>query len=596
MSIPFSSTTTATRPPNHISSFSFESISSTNNSRSNSINSLLYLNSSNSSMGSNPAQSPTSIAATATPSNTIHHSISMSTTTTTAQQQQQQQQHSHKQHGVMDEDLEDPSQAVVPQPNQTPTLMSTASYTLQRPPGLQHNYQSSISSVSSTSSNSTNSSLSPGLINYSPKHSRKPSSLTMNRNMKNLSLNLQESTNGYTKNLPKLVSSNSTSFLMNNNNNSRQKIPNIESPIKKNMTNYYNLDYTALQTPTITETPKMPPLLQQQQDPLSAGSSYKFPPIISNHHNINNSNSSSVMGFSNGGDSDSEVGSVSMRRITKNNILPPAPPPFALQSKSSPLSTPPRLQSPLGGLDNRIVVESPTHSIGQRFNGISISSPAEAAFNFNSNSNTTTTTTMLSTPQNLVYNSKKFHVPEELQESTSINAYPNGPRGVLDNLIYLYSDPIEGNLDVRQFNLVINVAKECKNLTRKYGEEISGEREYHYIPWSHNSSISKDLFEITSKIEEFYNKGLKILIHCQCGVSRSACVVVAFFMKKFQLGVNEAYELLKNGNEEMYIEACDRICPNMSLIFELMEFGDKLNNNEISTQQLLMNSPPTINL
>ena len=212
MSIPFSSTTTATRPPNHISSFSFESISSTNNSRSNSINSLLYLNSSNSSMGSNPAQSPTSIAATATPSNTIHHLISMSTTTTTAQQQQQQQQHSHKQHGVMDEDLEDPSQAVVPQPNQTPTLMSTASYTLQRPPGLQHNYQSSISSVSSTSSNSTNSSLSPGLINYSPKHSRKPSSLTMNRNMKNLSLNLQESTNGYTKNLPKLASSNSTSF------------------------------------------------------------------------------------------------------------------------------------------------------------------------------------------------------------------------------------------------------------------------------------------------------------------------------------------------------------------------------------------------
>ena len=34
----------------------------------------------------------------------------------------------------------------------------------------------------------------------------------------------------------------------------------------------------------------------------------------------------------------------------------------------------------------------------------------------------------------------------------------------------------------------------------------------------------------------------------------------------------------------------------MNLIFELMEFGDKLNNNEISTQQLLMNSPPTINL
>ncbi|RCK63371.1 Dual specificity protein tyrosine phosphatase CCP1 [Candida viswanathii] len=591
MSLPFSSsssTATTSRPPppsHHISSFSFECIQSTtsstaNNSRSNSINSLLYLNSSNSSMGSNLSDSSASIAATATsnstPANNLHHLhlIAMPS----AQQQEK------------DDVLHEPDHS---QPNHTPTLLSTASYTLQRPPGLQHDYQSSISSISSTSSNSTSSSISPGLINYSPKHSRKPSSLTMNRNMKNLSLNLQESTNGYTKTLPKLAST-STSSLVSN----RSKIPNIDSPIKKNVPllsqNYYNLDSTALQTPTITETPKMPPSLQQQ-DPLSAGSLYKFPPII-NNHNINHSNNSSTIGFHNGAtDSDSDAGSVSMKRIAKNNIIPPAPPPFALQSKSSPLSTPPRLQSPLGGLDNssKVVTASPTQSIDQRFNGISINSPAEAMFQTHSNNNSTT---LLSTPQNLVYNSKKFNVPEELQELTSINAYPNGPRSVLDNLIYLYSDPIEGNLDVSQFDLVINVAKECKNLTRSYGKQVPEQREYHYIPWSHNSSISKDLFDITTTIEQFYNKGLKILVHCQCGVSRSACVVVAFFMKKFQLGVNEAYELLKNGNDELNIEACDRICPNMSLIFELMEFGDRLNNNEISTQQLLMNSPPTINI
>ncbi|KAL6449607.1 CPP1 Dual specificity protein tyrosine phosphatase CCP1 [Candida maltosa Xu316] len=281
-----------------------------------------------------------------------------------------------------------------------------------------------------------------------------------------------------------------------------------------------------------------------------------------------------------------------MKRLTKNNILPPAPPPFALNAKSSPLSTPPRLQSPLGIDKSNIIMSSPISSMNQRFNNVSINSPiVESSFDQQQQQQQNTT------PQNLVYTSKKLynHIPEELQESTSINAYPNGPRSVLNNLIYLYSDPIQGNLDINQFNLVINVAKECKDLTSFYKNSKPNFREYVYIPWSHNSLISKDLFTIINKIESFYNKGLKILIHCQCGVSRSACVIVAFFMKKFQMGVNEAYELLKNGNNGS-IEPCDRICPNMSLIFELMEFGDKLNNNEISTQQLLMNSPPTINI
>ena len=48
------------------------------------------------------------------------------------------------------------------------------------------------------------------------------------------------------------------------------------------------------------------------------------------------------------GDSDSEVESMSMKQAAKNTIIPPMAPPFALQSKSSPLSTPPRLHSPLG--------------------------------------------------------------------------------------------------------------------------------------------------------------------------------------------------------------------------------------------------------
>lgn len=205
-------------------------------------------------------------------------------------------------------------------------------------------------------------------------------------------------------------------------------------------------------------------------------------------------------------------------------------------------------------------------------------------------------------------------VPEELQELDQLDAYPNGPSNVLNGCIYLYSEPsIE---DLQSFDLVINVAKECPQITDFKGK-------YVYIPWNHTSSISKDLAYLTSVIKEYddsdkvsertkgnlrnklndspnpndnnlndneYNECRKILVHCQCGVSRSACVVVAYFMLKFNLNVNDAYELLKSGtspdsktaiNKKIYnmgysILSCTRVCPNMSLIFELMDFYETI--------------------
>jgi Predicted protein-tyrosine phosphatase len=180
----------------------------------------------------------------------------------------------------------------------------------------------------------------------------------------------------------------------------------------------------------------------------------------------------------------------------------------------------------------------------------------------------------------------KSIVPEELQELNQLNAYPTGPRNVLNNQLFLYSDPI-GVLDINEYDLIVNVARECQNLSSKLTNQQVGSKEYLTIPWTHTSSISKDLPLIINQIDHFYNKGLKILVHCQCGVSRSACVVVAYFMFKFNLGVNDAYELLKLGtaspvNKNIFdlgftVDTCDRICPNMSLIFELMEFAEKLN-------------------
>lgn len=192
-------------------------------------------------------------------------------------------------------------------------------------------------------------------------------------------------------------------------------------------------------------------------------------------------------------------------------------------------------------------------------------------------------------------------VPEELQEQSNLHAYPYGPANVLNSILYLYSDPRDSDriIDINDYDLVINVARECPNLAKEF--DTTGGKQYMYIPWSHTSSILKELPKVTAAIARYDVPGKKILVHCQCGVLRSACVIVAYFMVKFRISVNEAYELLKSGtgnitdacNQKIAglgntVTACERICPNMSLIFELMDFGERLETKwspELSTQR-----------
>lgn len=157
---------------------------------------------------------------------------------------------------------------------------------------------------------------------------------------------------------------------------------------------------------------------------------------------------------------------------------------------------------------------------------------------------------------------------------------------MLNDTIFLYLDPKSSvkPIDINDYDLVVNVAKDSEDLLSEF-DTRGGKRTYLYIPWSHTSLILEELPRITLKIADYDKPGLKILVHCQCGVLRSACVVVAYFMTKFGLSVNEAYELLKSGTSNVsepcnwriaqqgyHVDACERICPNMSLIFELMDF------------------------
>ena len=95
------------------------------------------------------------------------------------------------------------------------------------------------------------------------------------------------------------------------------------------------------------------------------------------------------------------------------------------------------------------------------------------------------------------------------------------------------------------------------------------EPEYIHIPWDHNANVVEDLLRLCELIEDRVRQQKKVLVHCQCGVSRSASLVVAYgIYRNPQLTVQEAYDAVKHRSKW--------IGPNMNLIYQLSEFKGKL--------------------
>lgn len=158
---------------------------------------------------------------------------------------------------------------------------------------------------------------------------------------------------------------------------------------------------------------------------------------------------------------------------------------------------------------------------------------------------------------------------------STYNAYPKGPVCVLEPNLYLYSEPTVDQIN--KFDVVINVAQEITNYSMaessiQSSDPVLRDVEYYFIPWNHNSRLHSDFIKLTKVIDDSLIANKKVLIHCQCGVSRSASLILAYFMRAFHLDYSEAYERLK--------KHAPSISPNLSLIYELMEWGRYLENQD----------------
>ncbi|KAI0078946.1 hypothetical protein K474DRAFT_1673819 [Panus rudis PR-1116 ss-1] len=119
----------------------------------------------------------------------------------------------------------------------------------------------------------------------------------------------------------------------------------------------------------------------------------------------------------------------------------------------------------------------------------------------------------------------------------------------------------------------------------------SGRPAMHYLklPWSHGQSdLVKDGFPAAfAFVDQAMERGDGVLIHCQCGVSRSATLVIALVMRAAATcsplvppevwalkGMQGAYTFVK--------EKSKWVGPNMSLIYQLLDYERSFKQGDAS--------------
>lgn len=81
-----------------------------------------------------------------------------------------------------------------------------------------------------------------------------------------------------------------------------------------------------------------------------------------------------------------------------------------------------------------------------------------------------------------------------------------------------------------------------------------------------------------TKIHQFIDDGIKegkVYVHCNCGVSRSATIVISYLMGKLNYSLYDAFKLVKN--------ARNIIQPNLELMKVLIEYELSLTNKSSFT-------------
>lgn len=135
---------------------------------------------------------------------------------------------------------------------------------------------------------------------------------------------------------------------------------------------------------------------------------------------------------------------------------------------------------------------------------------------------------------------------------------------IINLFIGSYRDILNYTFEKENIDVIINVAKECKNF------ENSKIIHHHYFyEDSPSDLISNSFDEICDQIHMYRTSGKNVFIHCFAGKSRSASFVVIYLVKYLNYSLQEAYE---------YVNNLRNIYPNLGFVNQMIEYELKTTN------------------
>ncbi|XP_027010539.1 dual specificity protein phosphatase 1 [Tachysurus fulvidraco] len=118
-------------------------------------------------------------------------------------------------------------------------------------------------------------------------------------------------------------------------------------------------------------------------------------------------------------------------------------------------------------------------------------------------------------------------------------------------------------LDMLGITALINVSANCPN-------HFEDHYQYKSIPVedNHKADISSWFNEAIEFIDSVRNKGGRVFVHCQAGISRSATICLAYLMRTNRVKLDEAFEFVKQRRSI--------ISPNFSFMGQLLQFESQV--------------------
>lgn len=118
-------------------------------------------------------------------------------------------------------------------------------------------------------------------------------------------------------------------------------------------------------------------------------------------------------------------------------------------------------------------------------------------------------------------------------------------------------------LDMLGITALINVSANCPN-------HFVDSFQYKSIPVedNHKADISSWFNEAIEFIDSVRNKGGRVFVHCQAGISRSATICLAYLMRTNRVKLDEAFEFVKQRRSI--------ISPNFSFMGQLLQFESQV--------------------